>query len=101
VLLISGDVSRKLPFFSSDKSFKVYLALLVMMPMSLFRVKEPYLLEQKPIRLIEFQRKNHLYVKRPPYQRKTVWSRQKQLQLIDSFSRQFFVPGIVCMHDRK
>jgi len=83
------------PFFSSGKSFKVYLTLLMEMPMSLFRVKEPYLLEQKPIRLIEFQRKNHLYVKRPPYQRKTVWSRQKQLQLIDSFFRQFYVPGIV------
>ena len=63
--------------------------------MSLFRVKEPYLAERKTIRLIEFHRKSNLYVKRPPYQRKTVWPRQKQLQLIDSFFRQYYVPQIV------
>jgi len=61
----------------------------------LFRVKEPYLVEEKPVRLVEFHRKGHLYVKRPPYQRKTVWSDQKQMALIDSFFRQYYVPGIV------
>jgi hypothetical protein len=61
----------------------------------LFRVEEPYLVERKPIRLVEFYRKNDLYVKRPPYQRKTVWSKRKQIQLIDSFFRQYYVPRIV------
>lgn len=65
------------------------------MSSSLFRVDEPYLIERKNIRLSDFYKKRHLYVKRPPYQRKTVWLRPKQLKLIDSFFRKYYVPRIV------
>jgi hypothetical protein len=63
--------------------------------MSIFSVEEPYFIDRKPIKLIDFHDKKHLYVKRPPYQRKSVWSRKKQMQLIDSFFRQYYVPRIV------
>lgn len=35
------------------------------------------------------------YVVRPPYQRKTVWSRKKQQALLDSLFRRYYVPRIV------
>lgn len=35
------------------------------------------------------------FVIRPPYQRKSVWSRQKQQALLDSLFRRFYVPRIV------
>lgn len=35
------------------------------------------------------------FVKRPPYQRKTVWDTEKKRELIDSFVRQLYVPPVV------
>lgn len=35
------------------------------------------------------------FVVRPPYQRKTVWSRRKQQALLDSLFRRYYVPRIV------
>lgn len=35
------------------------------------------------------------FVKRPPYQRKTVWDTEKKRELIDSFIRQLYVPPVV------
>ena len=35
------------------------------------------------------------YITRPPYQRTTVWNRQKKLRLLDSLFRRYYVPHIV------
>src|SRR2546426_8156445 len=35
------------------------------------------------------------YVVRPPYQRKSVWSRKKQQALLDSLFRRYYIPRIV------
>ena len=35
------------------------------------------------------------YITRPPYQRRTVWSSQKKLRLLDSLFRRYYVPHIV------
>lgn len=58
-------------------------------------VDPPYNQEPDAIKLKEFNEDAHLYVTRPPYQRKNVWSREKKKALIDSFFRRYFVPGIV------
>ncbi len=63
--------------------------------LSSINVKEPYLIKSETIKLKDFHEKKDFYVKRPPYQRKTVWDYKKQAQLIDSFIRAYYVPGIV------
>ncbi|MFL5483645.1 MAG: HNH endonuclease family protein [Gemmatimonadaceae bacterium] len=40
------------------------------------------------------------YVVRPPYQRKSVWSRKKKLALLDSLFRRYYVPRIVVRYVR-
>jgi hypothetical protein len=40
------------------------------------------------------------YVVRPPYQRKSVWSRKKQQNLLDSLFRRYYIPRIVIRHVR-
>lgn len=49
----------------------------------------------KTIPLREFSDYADEYVLRPPYQRKTVWSRAKQQALLDSLFRSFYVPRLV------
>jgi hypothetical protein len=43
----------------------------------------------------KFHHDREYFVKRPPYQRKTVWDTQKKKELIDSFIRQLYVPPVV------
>ena len=43
----------------------------------------------------DFRDYSEEYVVRPPYQRKTVWSRKKQQDLLDSLLRRYYVPRIV------
>ena len=47
------------------------------------------------ISLEDFHRYPEDYVVRPPYQRKSVWSRKKKLALLDSLFRRYYVPKIV------
>jgi len=49
--------------------------------------------ESIPIR--EFNDYKDEFVVRPPYQRKSVWSRKKQQALLDSLFRRYYVPRIV------
>lgn len=49
--------------------------------------------EAIPIR--EFYDYQDEFVVRPPYQRKTVWSRKKQQDLLDSLFRRYYIPRIV------
>ncbi|MFW5928268.1 MAG: HNH endonuclease family protein, partial [Thermoplasmatota archaeon] len=58
-------------------------------------VDRPYFIEKDSIKLKEFDEDEGIYVTRPPYQRKSVWSPKKQKQLIDSFFRRYYVPSIV------
>ncbi|GGM74058.1 hypothetical protein J2752_002628 [Halarchaeum rubridurum] len=43
----------------------------------------------------KFHNDGEYFVKRPPYQRKTVWDTGKKKELIDSFVRQLYVPPVV------
>lgn len=43
----------------------------------------------------KFYNDREYFVKRPPYQRKSVWDTQKKKELIDSFIRQLYVPPVV------
>ena len=47
------------------------------------------------IRIKDFHEYSEEYVTRPPYQRKTVWSRNKQQSLLDSIVRGYYVPKLV------
>jgi hypothetical protein len=47
------------------------------------------------IRIKDFYDYGDDYVVRPPYQRKSVWSRKKQQALLDSLFRRYYVPRIV------
>ncbi|MFC7070622.1 HNH endonuclease family protein [Halobaculum lipolyticum] len=48
--------------------------------------------------ITKFAEDRESFVKRPPYQRKTVWDTQKKRELIDSFVRQLYVPPVVLRH---
>lgn len=58
-------------------------------------VERPYTLEPKEYSLRDFHNRRDLFVLRPPYQRKNVWSNAKKEALIDSFFRRHYVPSIV------
>lgn len=60
-----------------------------------FDPKTRYDIVPKAVRLREFCDYQELYVVRPPYQRKTVWSRKKQQALLDSLFRRYYVPRLV------
>lgn len=51
--------------------------------------------EQSNWKLIRFDEDRDDFIKRPPYQRKNVWSTNKKSELIESFVRQLYVPPIV------
>jgi hypothetical protein len=60
--------------------------------------------EQSNWKLIRFDEDRDDFVKRPPYQRKNVWSTNKKSELIESFVRRLYVPPIVLRlvtHDTK
>ena len=47
------------------------------------------------IKLEEFHKYPEDYIVRPPYQRKSVWTRKKKQALLDSLFRRYYVPKIV------
>ncbi len=58
-------------------------------------VERPYSQEPKEFPLKAFAERKHIFVLRPPYQRKNVWTTSKKEALIDSFFRRHYVPSIV------
>ena len=60
-----------------------------------FNPKTRYDIVQKDYPILDFHRYKDEFVTRPPYQRKNVWSRKKQQDLLDSMFRRFYVPRIV------
>jgi len=60
-----------------------------------FNPKSEYDVVSESIAIKEFSEFSEEFVKRPPYQRKTVWSRKKQQALLDSLFRQYYVPRVV------
>ena len=47
------------------------------------------------VKLEDFHKYPEDYVVRPPYQRKSVWTRKKKQALLDSLFRRYYVPKIV------
>ncbi len=58
-------------------------------------IKDRFHVEETVIHLEDFDKKTHLYIKRPPYQRKNVWPIPKQQRFIESIFRKYFIPRIV------
>ena len=63
--------------------------------MPLFNPKTRYDIVQKDFPIRDFHDYKDEFVTRPPYQRKNVWSRKKQQDLLDSMFRRFYIPRIV------
>lgn len=60
-----------------------------------FNPKSKYDVVSDKIPIKEFSEFSEEFVKRPPYQRKSVWSRKKQQSLLDSLFREYYVPRVV------
>ena len=54
-----------------------------------------YDFRRQPMYLKDFHDYADAYIVRPPYQRTTVWGRQKKLRLLDSLFRRYYIPHIV------
>ena len=63
--------------------------------MARFDPKTAYDIVPKDINIEDFYKYKEEFVVRPPYQRKNVWSRKKQQDLLDSLFRRYYVPRIV------
>lgn len=60
-----------------------------------FNPKTKYDIIQKDIHIRDFYAFADEFVTRPPYQRKNVWSKKKQSDLLDSMFRRYYIPRIV------
>lgn len=60
-----------------------------------FNPKTRYDIVQKDYPIRDFHDYKDEFVTRPPYQRKNVWSRKKQQDLLDSMFRRYYIPRIV------
>lgn len=60
-----------------------------------FNPKTRYDIIQKDFPIRDFHDYKDEFVVRPPYQRKNVWSRKKQQDLLDSLFRRYYIPRIV------
>ena len=60
-----------------------------------FNPRKDYEVLFEPIPITDFKEFADEYIVRPPYQRKTVWSRKKQQALLDSLFRRYYIPRIV------
>lgn len=58
-------------------------------------IEPPFNKKNESRNIYYFHEHAHQYVKRPPYQRKTVWEDKKKSKLIESFLRQLYVPPVV------
>lgn len=63
--------------------------------MTMFDPKTEYDVVRKDFPIRDFHEYKEEFVVRPPYQRKNVWSRKKQQDLLDSLFRRYYVPRIV------
>lgn len=63
--------------------------------MPAFAPRQTYVVTPNPTQIRDFHDYADEYVVRPPYQRKSVWSKKKQRDLIDSLFRKYYVPRIV------
>ena len=63
--------------------------------MTVLNPKAKYDVIQKDIPIRDFHLFKDEFVTRPPYQRKNVWSKNKQSDLIDSLFRRYYIPRIV------
>ena len=61
----------------------------------MFNPSTEYDILPKSIAIKDFHDYQDEYVVRPPYQRKTVWSKKKQQALMDSLFRRYYIPKIV------
>lgn len=62
---------------------------------AVFNPKTTYSVKTRSVALRDFHDYAELYVVRPPYQRKNVWSRTKKQALLDSLFRRYYVPRLV------
>ncbi len=60
-----------------------------------FNPKQEYIITEDKIKIRDFHEYAEDYVTRPPYQRKSVWSKKKKQALIDSLFRRYYVPRLV------
>lgn len=63
--------------------------------MPMFNPVTKYDVVRKDFPIRDFHDYGEEFVVRPPYQRKNVWSRRKQQDLLDSLFRRYYVPRIV------
>ena len=60
-----------------------------------FNPKQEHLVISKDYNIEDFHRYSDEFITRPPYQRKTVWSKEKKQSLMDSLFRRYYVPKLV------
>ena len=60
-----------------------------------FNLKQEYITVPSDINIKDFFEYKEMYVTRPPYQRKSVWSKKKKQSLMDSLFRRYYIPKLV------
>jgi 5-methylcytosine-specific restriction endonuclease McrA len=60
-----------------------------------FNPKPEYITVPTDINIKDFFEYREMYITRPPYQRKSVWSTKKKQSLMDSLFRRYYVPKLV------
>lgn len=60
-----------------------------------FNPKPEYITVSSDISIKDFFEYKEMYVTRPPYQRKSVWSKKKKQSLMDSLFRRYYIPKLV------
>jgi len=60
-----------------------------------FNPRTEYQIIPKSIKIRHFYSYRKRYVTRPPYQRKSVWTKKKQQGLLDSLFRRYYIPKLV------
>jgi uncharacterized protein with ParB-like and HNH nuclease domain len=60
-----------------------------------FNPKPEYIIVSTDINIEDFFKYKEMYVTRPPYQRKSVWSKKKKQSLMDSLFRRYYIPKLV------
>jgi len=60
-----------------------------------FNPKPEYITVSSDINIKDFFDYKEMYVTRPPYQRKSVWSKKKKQSLMDSLFRRYYIPKLV------
>ena len=60
-----------------------------------FNPKPEYITVSSDINIEDFFKYKEMYITRPPYQRKSVWSKRKKQSLMDSLFRRYYIPKLV------